>query len=131
MEQQSISIAKAGVVCSVPTRASVIAAANPVNGHYNKAKTVSENLKMKSPLLSRFDLVFIILDQADEKRDAMLGEHVLAQQSNNSNMSFDTTSYLFDEEKDKGTEDELRYISQYYFLFDLISEFLCFFTVVN
>ncbi|XP_065167269.1 DNA helicase MCM8-like isoform X2 [Atheta coriaria] len=108
MEQQSISIAKAGVVCSVPTRASVIAAANPVNGHYNKAKTVSENLKMKSPLLSRFDLVFIILDQADEKRDAMLGEHVLAQQSNNSNMSFDTTSYLFDEEKDKGTEDELR-----------------------
>lgn len=45
MEQQSISLAKAGVVCSLPARTSVIAAANPVGGHYNKAKTVSENLK--------------------------------------------------------------------------------------
>ncbi|KAK3102993.1 hypothetical protein FSP39_015600 [Pinctada imbricata] len=46
MEQQSISIAKAGVVCSLPARASILAAANPVGGHYNKAKTVSENLKL-------------------------------------------------------------------------------------
>ena len=45
MEQQSISLAKAGVVCSLPARTSIIAAANPVGGHYNKAKTVSENLK--------------------------------------------------------------------------------------
>ncbi|EPY79156.1 hypothetical protein CB1_000951027 [Camelus ferus] len=46
MEQQSISLAKAGVVCSLPARTSIIAAANPVGGHYNKAKTVSENLNM-------------------------------------------------------------------------------------
>ena len=45
MEQQSISLAKAGVVCSLPARTSIIAAANPVGGHYNKARTVSENLK--------------------------------------------------------------------------------------
>jgi len=45
MEQQSISIAKAGIVCSLPARTSILAAANPVGGHYNKAKTVSENLK--------------------------------------------------------------------------------------
>lgn len=45
MEQQCISLAKAGVVCSLPARTSIIAAANPVGGHYNKAKTVSENLK--------------------------------------------------------------------------------------
>lgn len=45
MEQQSISLAKAGMVCSLPARTSIIAAANPVGGHYNKAKTVSENLK--------------------------------------------------------------------------------------
>lgn len=45
MEQQSISLAKAGIVCSLPARTSIIAAANPVGGHYNKAKTVSENLK--------------------------------------------------------------------------------------
>lgn len=45
MEQQSVSMAKAGIVCSLPARASVIAAANPVGGHYNRGKTVSENLK--------------------------------------------------------------------------------------
>lgn len=45
MEQQSVSIAKAGIVCSLPARASVIAAANPIGGHYNRGKTVSENLK--------------------------------------------------------------------------------------
>ena len=45
MEQQSISIAKAGIVCTLPARTSILAAANPIGGHYNKAKTVSENLK--------------------------------------------------------------------------------------
>ncbi|XP_065178607.1 DNA helicase MCM8-like [Sycon ciliatum] len=78
MEQQSISIAKAGIVCSLPARASILAAANPVGGHYNKAKTVSENLKMGSALLSRFDLVFILLDKPDEELDWMLSEHVMA-----------------------------------------------------
>ncbi|XP_072163403.1 DNA helicase MCM8-like [Diadema setosum] len=78
MEQQSISIAKAGVVCSLPARTSILAAANPVGGHYNKAKTVSENLRMSGPLLSRFDLVFILLDQPDEEMDSMLSEHVMA-----------------------------------------------------
>ncbi|CAH1099457.1 unnamed protein product [Psylliodes chrysocephalus] len=68
MEQQSISIAKAGIVCSLPTRATILAAANPAGGHYNKAKTVAENLKMSSPMLSRFDLIFILLDQANEAR---------------------------------------------------------------
>lgn len=66
MEQQSISLAKAGIVCNLPTRATILAAANPVGGHYNKAKTIAENLKMSSPMLSRFDLIFILLDQANE-----------------------------------------------------------------
>ncbi|KAK6983738.1 DNA helicase MCM8 [Biomphalaria glabrata] len=78
MEQQSISIAKAGIVCSLPARTSILAAANPVGGHYNKAKTVSENLKMGSALLSRFDLVFIMLDKPDEELDCVLSEHVMA-----------------------------------------------------
>ncbi|XP_076426817.1 DNA helicase MCM8 isoform X2 [Peromyscus maniculatus bairdii] len=78
MEQQSISLAKAGVVCSLPARTSIIAAANPVGGHYNKAKTVSENLKMGSALLSRFDLVFILLDTPNEQQDHLLSEHVIA-----------------------------------------------------
>nr|XP_060642079.1 DNA helicase MCM8 isoform X2 [Anolis sagrei ordinatus] len=78
MEQQSISLAKAGIVCSLPARTSIIAAANPVGGHYNKAKTVSENLKMGSALLSRFDLVFILLDIPNEDHDHLLSEHVMA-----------------------------------------------------
>uniref|UniRef100_A0A8C2T597 DNA helicase MCM8 n=1 Tax=Coturnix japonica TaxID=93934 RepID=A0A8C2T597_COTJA len=78
MEQQSISLAKAGIVCSLPARTSIVAAANPVGGHYNKAKTVSENLKMGSALLSRFDLVFILLDTPNEDHDHLLSEHVMA-----------------------------------------------------
>ncbi|CAG9796545.1 unnamed protein product [Diatraea saccharalis] len=78
MEQRRVSVAKAGVVCSLAARATVLAAANPAGGSYNRAKTVAENLKINSALLSRFDLVFILLDQPDEKMDAMLSEHVLA-----------------------------------------------------
>ncbi|XP_039994442.1 DNA helicase MCM8 [Xiphias gladius] len=78
MEQQSVSLAKAGIVSSLPARTSVIAAANPVGGHYNRGKTVSENLKMGSALLSRFDVVFLLLDIPDETLDRRLSEHVMA-----------------------------------------------------
>lgn len=78
MEQQSISIAKAGIVCTLSARTSVVAAANPAGGHYNRSKTVAENLRMPSPLLSRFDLIFILLDQPDVRRDQLLSEHVMA-----------------------------------------------------
>jgi DNA helicase MCM8 len=77
MEQQSISIAKAGIVCNLNARTSVIAAANPSGGHYNRSRSVGENLKMKAALLSRFDLVFILLDRPDEERDRLLSEHVM------------------------------------------------------
>ena len=72
MEQQQVSIAKAGVVASLPSRCSVIAAANPKNGHYNLGKSVAENLNMAGPLLSRFDLVFILRDEADSDKDRMI-----------------------------------------------------------
>uniref|UniRef100_A0A8P4K5V6 DNA helicase MCM8 n=1 Tax=Dicentrarchus labrax TaxID=13489 RepID=A0A8P4K5V6_DICLA len=78
MEQQSVSLAKAGIVSSLPARTSVLAAANPVGGHYNRSKTVSENLKMGSPLLSRFDVIFLLLDIPDESHDRRLSEHVMA-----------------------------------------------------
>ncbi|CAK4183108.1 unnamed protein product [Aphanomyces euteiches] len=77
MEQQSISIAKAGIVCNLNARTSVIAAANPSGGHYNRGRSVSENLKMKAALLSRFDLIFVLLDRPDASRDQMLSEHVM------------------------------------------------------
>lgn len=63
-----MSVAKAGVMCKLPARTSVLAAANPVGGHYDKGKTVSENLRMNQRLLSRFDLVFILLDKPNEVR---------------------------------------------------------------
>lgn len=66
MEQQTVSIAKAGVICTLPARTTVLAAANPAGGHYNKGKTVAENLRLGQALLSRFDLVFILLDQPNE-----------------------------------------------------------------
>uniref|UniRef100_A0A3Q3NBT9 DNA helicase MCM8 n=1 Tax=Mastacembelus armatus TaxID=205130 RepID=A0A3Q3NBT9_9TELE len=78
MEQQTVSLAKAGIVSSLPARTSVIAAANPTGGHYNRGKTVSENLKMGSALLSRFDVVFLLLDIPDESHDRHLSEHVMA-----------------------------------------------------
>ncbi|CAL1270874.1 unnamed protein product [Larinioides sclopetarius] len=77
MEQQTISMAKSGVVCTLPARTSIIAAANPSGGHYNKAKTVSENLRINGSLLSRFDLVFIIQDRPDQAFDSKMTEHVM------------------------------------------------------
>ncbi|XP_022145599.1 probable DNA helicase MCM8 [Momordica charantia] len=78
MEQQCVSIAKAGLVASLSARTSVLAAANPVGGHYNRSKTVNENLKMSAPLLSRFDLVFILLDKPDELLDKRVSEHIMS-----------------------------------------------------
>ena len=78
MEQQSVSVAKAGIVCSLSARSAVIAAANPIGGHYNRAKTISENLKMSNAIMSRFDVIFILLDRPDEDRDHLLSEHVIA-----------------------------------------------------
>ncbi|KAK5581664.1 hypothetical protein RB653_001701 [Dictyostelium firmibasis] len=82
MEQQSVSIAKAGIVCNLPARTSVVAAANPVGGHYNRAKTVSENIKMSSPLLSRFDLIFILMDKPNTEKDHIISHNILNLHSN-------------------------------------------------
>ncbi|GKB89574.1 probable DNA helicase MCM8 [Tanacetum coccineum] len=72
MEQQCVSVAKAVLVASLSAQTTVLAAANPVGGHYNRAKTVNENLKINAALLSRFDLVFILLDKP--KR---VSEHII------------------------------------------------------
>ena len=81
MEQQSISVCKAGVISSMPARVSILATANPAGGRYTKAKTVSENLRLSPALLTRFDLVFLVLDRQNTLQDSLLSEHVLAQHS--------------------------------------------------
>lgn len=83
MEQQSVSIAKAGIVCHLPTRCSVIAAANPVGGHYDLSKSLSENIKMDPALLSRFDLLFVLLDRPENDTDALISSHVFGQHATN------------------------------------------------
>jgi DNA helicase MCM8 len=87
MEQQTISIAKAGIVCSLSAKAAIVAAANPVGGHYNRAKTVAENLKLPRPILSRFDIIFVLLDKPDNEKDRLLSEHVMTLHSTSAKAS--------------------------------------------
>lgn len=77
MEQQTVSIAKAGVICTLSARTAVLAAANPKGGSYRRDKTLLENLNLPAPLLSRFDMVFIMLDTNDARKDAMLAKHIV------------------------------------------------------
>lgn len=69
MEQQTISIAKAGIVASLNARTAILAGANPVNSRYNPRKSVIENINLPPSLLSRFDLIYILLDNQDDRKD--------------------------------------------------------------
>lgn len=69
MEQQTISIAKAGITTVLNSRASVLAAANPVFGRYDEAKSAGDNIDFQVTILSRFDMIFIVKDTHDEARD--------------------------------------------------------------
>lgn len=78
MEQQTLSIAKAGIICSLNARTSILAAANPVESQWNKNRTITENIQLPHTLLSRFDLIFLILDPQDEVFDRRLAGHLVS-----------------------------------------------------
>ncbi|ELA41038.1 uncharacterized protein VICG_01920 [Vittaforma corneae ATCC 50505] len=89
MEQQTISIAKAGITTVLNSRTAVLAAANPVFGRYDDFKTPSENIEFGTTILSRFDCIFIIKDKCGSE-DRIMAEHVLnlhKQDSNGNNAS--------------------------------------------
>lgn len=77
MEQQTISITKAGIQATLNARASILAAANPIHGRYDRSKTLRANVQLSAPILSRFDLFFVVLDECDEVADYNVAKHII------------------------------------------------------
>lgn len=78
MEQQTISIAKAGITAVLNARSAVLAAANPAFGRYDDSRSSAENIEFQSTILSRFDLIFIVRDVRNDTRDKLIADHVLS-----------------------------------------------------
>ena len=72
-----MSIAKAGIITTLNARTSILAAANPVGSRYDRKKTVSANLDLPPTLISRFDLLYLVLDDVDENLDRKLAQHLV------------------------------------------------------
>jgi len=77
MEQQTISIAKAGITTILNARTSVLAAANPIFGRYDDMKTTGENIDFQTTILSRFDMIFVVRDEHERSRDERIARHVM------------------------------------------------------
>ncbi|KAG7251503.1 hypothetical protein CRUP_003913, partial [Coryphaenoides rupestris] len=77
MEQQTISITKAGVKATLNARTSILAAANPVSGRYDRSKSLKHNVNMSAPIMSRFDLFFILVDDCNEVTDYAIARRIV------------------------------------------------------
>lgn len=77
MEQQTITISKAGINATLNSRTSILAAANPVRGRYDKRKTLKQNVNLSPPIMSRFDLYFVLIDDVDAEHDRNVSRHIL------------------------------------------------------
>jgi DNA replication licensing factor MCM2 len=103
MEQQSISISKAGIVTSLQARCAIIAAANPNGGRYNSTIPLSQNVDLTEPILSRFDLLCVVRDIVDPEKDGRLAEYVV---QSHLNSHPDKNAVLEDDDDDVMDEDE-------------------------
>lgn len=77
MEQQTISISKAGIQATLNARTSILAAANPIGGRYDRGRTLKQNLTMSAPIMSRFDLFFVVLDECEEGADKNVARFII------------------------------------------------------
>jgi len=77
MEQQTCSVAKGGIVATLNARTSILSAANPMYGKYDPYKNITENVNLPVPLLTRFDLIFIVRDMPEKDRDSLIASHIL------------------------------------------------------
>jgi replicative DNA helicase Mcm len=77
MEQQSASIAKGGIVATLNARTSILAAANPMYGKYDPFKNITENVNLPIPLLTRFDLIFVVRDIPGREKDEKIARHII------------------------------------------------------
>jgi len=91
MEQQSASIAKGGIVATLNARTSILAAANPMFGKYDPFKNLTENVNLPIPLLTRFDLVFVVRDIPTPEKDRQIAQHIISQHGTSGT---DTTSLV-------------------------------------
>ncbi len=78
MEQQTISIAKAGIICQLNARTAILAAANPIHSKYDPKLSVVKNIQLPPTLLSRFDLIYLMLDKHNDAYDKRLANHLLS-----------------------------------------------------
>jgi DNA replication licensing factor MCM2 len=78
MEQQSISISKAGIITTLQARCSIVAAANPIRGRYNGSIPFSQNVELTEPILSRFDVLCVVKDIVEPELDHILATNVIA-----------------------------------------------------
>lgn len=77
MEQQTCSVAKGGIVATLNARTSILSAANPMYGKYDPYKNITENVNLPVPLLTRFDLIFIVRDMPEREKDSLIASHIL------------------------------------------------------
>ena len=93
MEQQTISIAKAGIICQLNARTAILASANPVKSKYDPTLSVIQNIRLPPSLLSRFDLIYLMLDKHNEIDDRRLANHIVS-------------LYAFEEDEEMEKEDD-------------------------
>ncbi|EPR79597.1 DNA replication licensing factor MCM6 [Spraguea lophii 42_110] len=101
MEQQTITISKAGIHATLNARTSVLAAANPISGRYDKRKNLRQNINMSAPIMSRFDLYFVLIDEVDYSSDLNVAAHILNNHQNyeENELTFNKSYFSLDEVK--------------------------------